>query len=90
MSNTFTFGGNLKKSVLGLAVVGLVLGVVLGFFFDDTSHHSRLWANLLLNTYYFAGIAVTGVFFITAHQLGYGGWHTVFKRIPIAMGRFLY
>ena len=32
MSNTFTFGGNLKKSVLGLAVVGLVLGVVLGFF----------------------------------------------------------
>ena len=90
MSNTFTFGGNLKKSVLGLAVVGLVLGFVLGFFFDDTSHHSRLWANLLLNTYYFAGIAVTGVFFITAHQLGYGGWHTVFKRVPIAMGRFLY
>lgn len=90
MSNTFTFGSNLKKWVLGLAVVGLVLGVILGFFFDETSHHSRLWANLLLNTYYFAGIAVTGVFFIAAHQLGYGGWHTVFKKVPIAMGRFLY
>lgn len=90
MSNTFTFGSKLKKWVLGLAVVGLVLGVILGFFFDDTSHHSRLWSNLLLNTYYFAGIAVTSVFFITAHQLGYGGWHTVFKKIPIAMSRFLY
>lgn len=90
MSNTFTFGNKLKKWVLGLAIVGLGLGLVLGFFFDETSHHSRLWANLLLNTYYFAGIAVTGVFFITAHQLGYGGWHTVFKKIPIAMGRFLY
>jgi hypothetical protein len=90
MSDTFTFGSKLKKWVLGLAVVGLVLGVVLGWFMDDTSHHSRLWANLLLNTYYFAGIAVTSVFFITAHQLGYGGWHTVFKKIPIAMSRFLY
>ena len=89
MSNTFSFSSNLKKWVLGLAVVGLVLGVVLSLF-DDTGHHSRFWANLLLNTYYFAGIAVTGVFFITAHQLGYGGWHTVFKRVPIAMGRFLF
>jgi hypothetical protein len=80
----------LKKWVLGLAVVGLVGGVVLGWFMDDTSHHSRLWSNLLLNTYYFAGIAVTSVFFITAHQLGYGGWHTVFKKVPIAMSRFLY
>jgi hypothetical protein len=90
MSNTFTFGGELKKWVLGLALVGLVLGVILGYFFDDTSHHSRLWSNLLLNTYYFAGIGVTGIFFITAHQLGYGGWHTVFKKVPIAMSRFLY
>ena len=90
MSNTFSFGNNLKKWVLGLAVIGLVLGVVLGFFFDDTAHHSRLWSNLLLNTYYFAGIAITGVFFIAAHQLGYGGWHTVFKKVPIAMGRFLF
>lgn len=90
MSNTFSFSSNLKKWFLGLAIVGLVLGLVLGFFFDDTAHHSRLWANLLLNTYYFAGIAITGVFFIAAHQLGYGGWHTVFKKIPIAMGRFLF
>ncbi len=89
MSNTFSFSGNLKKWVLGLAIVGLVLGVGLSFL-DDTGHHSRFWANLLLNTYYFAGIAVTGVFFIAAHQLGYGGWHTVFKKVPIAMGRFLY
>lgn len=90
MSNTFSFSNNLKKWVLGLAVVGLLLGIGGSFIFDDTAHHSRFWANLLLNTYYFAGIAVTGVFFITAHQLGYGGWHTVFKKIPIAMSRFLF
>jgi len=90
MSNTFSFSSNLKKWVLGLAIVGLVLGIGGSLFFDQTSHHSRFWANLLLNTYYFAGIAITGVFFVTAHQLGYGGWHTVFKKIPIAMGRFLF
>ncbi|MCB9226549.1 MAG: quinol:cytochrome C oxidoreductase [Chitinophagales bacterium] len=90
MSNkTFTFGNNLKKWAYALTAVGVV-GMILSFFFDKTAHHNRFWANLLLNTYYFAGIAVTGVFFITAHQLGYGGWHTVFKKIPIAMSRFLF
>lgn len=87
--NTFTFGNNLKKWAYALTAIGVV-GIILSFFFDKTEHHHRFWANLLLNTYYFAGIAVTGVFFITAHQLGYGGWHTVFKKIPIAMSRFLF
>ena len=38
MSNTFTFGSSLKKWVLGLAVIGLVLGVnrlSAGFTADD-------------------------------------------------------
>jgi len=91
MSNqTFTFGNNLKKWILGLTVGGLVFGLAGAFFIDDAENHRRFWSNLLLNTYYFAGISVTGLFFIAAHQLGYGGWHTVFKKIPIAMGRFLY
>lgn len=91
MSNkTFSLGGKFKNWILIMAVVGLVLGIAGAFLMDDAGHHRRFWANLLLNTYYFAGIAVTGVFFIAAHQLGYGGWHTVFKKIPIAMGRFLY
>ncbi|MEZ4978111.1 MAG: hypothetical protein R2772_02325 [Chitinophagales bacterium] len=90
MSNKFTFGSNLKKWVYGLTIIGLLVGIAGALLFDETGHQRRLWANLLLNTYYFAGIAVTGVFFVAAHQLGYGGWHTVFKKIPIAMGRFLF
>ncbi|HAB89592.1 MAG TPA: hypothetical protein DCF84_03570 [Bacteroidetes bacterium] len=69
-----------------------VLGIVLSFVLPDMSanHYSRFWSNLLLNTYYFAGIAITGLFFLAAHQLGYGGWHVLFKRVPLAMSRYLF
>ena len=73
-----------------MMVVGLI-GMIWAFMSDHGfNHHARFWGNLLVNTYYFAGIAVTGIFFITAHHLGYSGWQTVFKKVPMAMSRFLY
>jgi hypothetical protein len=43
----------------------------------------------LLNAYYFNGIALSAIFFLAAHQLGYSGWHTVFRRVPEAIGTFV-
>ncbi len=90
MSKKFEFTNKLKTSFIVMMVIGL-LGMIYTFFWNDGfNSHARFWGNLLVNTYYFAGIAVTGVFFITAHHLGYAGWQTVLKKIPMAMSKFLY
>lgn len=91
MSQTFEFGGQFKKALLIIAAVGIILGSVLAFFLSpEGTHGNRFWANLLLNGYYFAGISVVGLFFVASHHLGYSGWQTVFKKIPLAMGKFQY
>ncbi|MGB1248654.1 MAG: hypothetical protein ACPG4Z_07195 [Chitinophagales bacterium] len=89
MSKKFEFTSELKKPLFIMLALGIV-AALLTFFFYEENHQARFWSNILLNTYYFGGIALTGLFFVAAHQLGYGGWQTVFKKIPLAMGRFLY
>ena len=79
---------NIAFICMGIGVLGIVLSIVLPDM--SANHYSRFWSNLLLNTYYFAGIAITGLFFLAAHQLGYGGWHVLFKRVPLAMSRYLF
>ncbi len=87
MTETFNFPANIKKACFVLMGIGL-LGIV-GGFVAYSDHSNRVWANLLLNAYYFNGIALSGLFFIAAHQLGYSGWHTLIRRVPEAMGSFI-
>ena len=90
MSKKFEFENKLKTSFIIMMAVG-VLGMIWAYFWNHGfNSNARFWSNILLNTYYFAGIAVTGIFFITAHHLGYSGWQTVLKKIPMAMSKFLY
>lgn len=90
MSKKFEFESKLKMSFIIMMVIG-VIGMVWAYFWNHGfNSNARFWGNILLNTYYFAGIAVTGLFFITAHHLGYAGWQTVFKKIPMAMSKFIY
>lgn len=49
----------------------------------------RFWANLLLCSYYFIGIGLGAMFIVATHQIGYGGWHILIKRIPEAMSSFV-
>lgn len=49
----------------------------------------RIWASLLICAYYFVGIGLGITFLMAAHQIGYGGWQTIIKRIPEAMGSFV-
>jgi len=87
MTETFNFPSNLKKAAYVLMGIGL-LGIIMGFVMYH-GHTQRVWANLLLNAYYFNGICLSAMFFIAAHQLGYSGWHTLIRRVPEAMGTFL-
>lgn len=88
MNETFTFSKRAKTVFLALMGVG-VLGIIIAFFGYGENHHSRFWSNLVLNSYYFMGIALGGMFFLAVHQVGYGGFHSVFKRIPEAMTAFV-
>ncbi|WP_128545574.1 quinol:cytochrome C oxidoreductase [Larkinella soli] len=57
-------------------------------------HHAykwttRLWANVWLNSVYFTGAAVTGMFWLAYNYLAQAGWSAVFKRVPEALPAFL-
>lgn len=49
----------------------------------------RLWANLWLNSVFFTGIAVVGMFFVSLQYLAKAGWSSVLKRVPEAFPAFL-
>lgn len=83
--NNFEYTSKLKNTFLAVLVIGVILTVI-GIFTADSM--DRFWANFLLDTVYFLGIAVVAVFFIAAHQIAMSGWHITIKRIPEAMSQF--
>src|ERR1043165_2755731 len=87
MNETFEFTAELKKKLFIMMGVGLV-GLALVFFLYPENNHARLWANLLVNTYYFTGIAIFGMFAVAAGTLAYGSWHILVKRIFLSISSF--
>jgi hypothetical protein len=87
ITENFDFTDKLKKN-LGIMMGVGVLGLVGLFLFYGENHHSRLWANILTNVYYFTGISLFGMFVVAATQLAYGGWQTLMKRIFLSMAAF--
>lgn len=49
----------------------------------------RLWANILLNAYYFVLFSVGALFFVALNYVANAGWSTMVKRIPEAMSAYL-
>lgn len=85
MTETYNFSSGLKKAAAIFFGAGL-LAVILGAVLAGGHGIDRIWSNLLICTYYFTGIGLASIFLIAAHQIGYGGWHVLIKRIPEAMG----
>jgi hypothetical protein len=56
-------------------------------------HHAgwgqRFWANLLVNGYFFGGIALAAIFFYALHFAAQAAWSQVFLRIFSAVATFL-
>lgn len=50
---------------------------------------TRLLSNLLLNSFFFLGIAVTALAFIAIKLAANAGWHVLIQRIPEAMAHFM-
>lgn len=89
MVEKFEFDGKLKKNLFIMMGVGL-LGLIWAFFANGVhDNHSRFWSNILLNTYYFTGMGIFGIFFVSANQLGYSGWITLVKRVYMSLSGFV-
>lgn len=87
MQEQFEFTETGKKicyGLMGAGVLGLLIGILLHYDTPD-----RIWANLLLNNYYFMGISLIGIFFVAVNIIGYGGWYVLYKRVMESMGAFL-
>lgn len=90
--------------VCGLGLVMLILGVILwhapghgGEVAGAEEHHDhtaslgqRLWANLLVNGYFFGGIALAALFFYAMQYAAQASWSTVFMRMFSAVTEFLW
>lgn len=84
----FTIPSKAKNLSIVLMIIG-VLGIAYGFLTDHDTHGTRQWANLLVNTYFFFGISVIGLFYIALAYAAEAAWSTVLKRIFEAVSTFL-
>jgi hypothetical protein len=88
MVEKFEFTDKLKKSLYIMMGAGVV-GLILAFALYRENQCSRAWANILLNTYYFTGIGIFGIFFVAVNQIGYGSWITIMKRVFMSLSGFV-
>jgi hypothetical protein len=102
---TYTFTDKARKNLwilFGIGILLLILGIVFrsapehaaeaGEHIEHNHGASlgqRLWANLLVNSYFFGGIALGAVFFYALQYAAQASWSTVFMRLFSAVGTFL-
>lgn len=82
----YTFKSSTKKITLGLIGLG-VLALVYAVLTNIPGQ--RIWANLLVNSYFFVGIALMGTVWTAIQYASEAGWSAGFKRVPEAISQFL-
>src|SRR5688572_11649520 len=90
-SNTYTFskrGKNITFALIGLGLVATIIGIFTGCL-DKEMQHERLWANLLVNGFFFFSIALGALFFLALQYATESGWSMALKRIFEAVMMYL-
>lgn len=82
----YTFKSSTKRLTLGLIGLG-----VLALVYAVLTHVSgqRIWANLLVNSYFFVGIGLMGTLWMAIQYASEAGWSSGFKRVPEAVSQYL-
>ncbi len=94
LDDKFQFTSKLKNIcfiLIGIGVVSLV-ALIIGSFTGHDEHHTganRLWTNILINGFYFFGIALGATFFLAVQYAAEAGWSMVLKRIMEAASNYL-
>ncbi len=79
-----------KSSTKGITIGMIVLGVLaLAFAVFTHVPGQRIWANVLVNSYFFLGISVIGTLWMAIQSVSEAGWSSGFKRIPEAVSQFV-
>lgn len=95
-NSNYTFTSKTKNITIGLMAIGLV-SIVGGFMTDhapegvsaDEYHHTRIWANLLVNGWFFMGIGLLATFFMALQYVTETAWSVVVKRVFEAISSYL-
>lgn len=74
----------LKKYLLGALIVTLIITIISGFHTPV-----RFWVNLLINNFYFACMALSGLFFLALQNITNSSWMRSYQKIPEAMTAYL-
>jgi hypothetical protein len=79
-----------KNKTLSFILIAIgIISLIAGFMTDDITHGNRVWANLLVNSFFFLGIAITGVFFVAMMYAAEAGWGVPLKRVFEGVSQFL-
>jgi hypothetical protein len=84
MERKFIFTPKLRYATYGLMIIGII-AIITGFLTDGT----RALANLLLNNYYFLGLAIGASFFLALQYITQAGWSSAFKRISESLAAYI-
>ena len=97
MSNlNYTFTNRTRNITFGLMAIGLIT-LIAGFVMDaapegvnaEEYHHTRVWSNLLVNGYFFMGIALLATFFMALQYVAEVAWSVAVKRVYEAISSYL-
>ncbi len=73
-----------NKYLWGIVGVGVIV-TLFSYFHSPT----RFWVNLVINNFYFTGMALSGLFFLSLQNLTKSSWMRSYQRIPEAMMGYL-
>jgi hypothetical protein len=95
-NQNYTFTSKTRNITFVLMAIGL-LTLIAGFVMDtapegvntEEYNHNRMWANLLVNGYFFMGIALLSTFFMALQYAAEVAWSVAVKRVYEAISSYL-
>lgn len=95
-NSNYTFTKKTKNITFGLMAIGLIT-LIAGFLTDhapegvshEEYHNTRIWANLLVNGWFFMGIGLLATFFMALQYVAEVAWSVAVKRVYEAVSSYL-
>ena len=95
-NSNYIFTKRTRNITFGLMAIGLI-SIIAGFLTDhvpdgvspDDYHQTRVWANLLINSWFFMGIGLLATFFMAFQYAAEVAWSVSIKRVYEAVSSYL-
>lgn len=84
----YNFPSRLKLTTFVLMAIGLI-AMMVGFMTDQSEHHTRFWANIMVNGFFFLAIGLGALFFLALQYAAEVAWSVMIKRILEAISGYI-